>query len=69
MGQVVADREDAEAVPEMALEPLVVAGAPGCAVVGQEADRLLAGAAGGDAVEVEAVDEAAAEVGLGELRG
>ena len=69
IGQVVADGEDAEAVAEMAVEPAVVARAPGRARVGEEADRLLAGAAARHAVEVEAVDEAAADIGLGELLG
>ncbi len=58
---------DAEAVAEVPLEPVVMARTPRRARLGQKADRLLAGGAAGQAVEVEAVDEAAREVGLGEL--
>ena len=65
--QVVADREHAEAVAEMAAEPAVVIAAPGCPLRRHEADRLAAGVAAGDAVKVEAVDEAARDVGLGEF--
>src|SRR5262249_40922375 len=54
-------------MPKMPLEPAVVVGAPRGARVADIADRLFAGGAAGQAIEVEAVDEAPRNVGFGEL--
>ena len=57
--QVVADDEDADAVPEVPGEPFVMRLAPRRHVAGVRAQRLIARAVLAHDVEGEAVDEAA----------
>ena len=66
--QIVTDGEGAEAVTEMATEPGVVLPAPWRADTAEWAQHLSACVRTGGAIEVETVDEATRDVGLGELR-
>src|SRR6516162_7547391 len=65
--QIVADGERAETVAEMTTEPRVVLPPPGRPDAAERAERMAPRVGAGSAVEVEAVDEPARDVGFGEL--
>jgi hypothetical protein len=67
LGQIVADGECAETVPEMATEPGVVLPPPWRPDAAELAQCVVASVGTGGAIEVEAVDEAARDIGFGEL--